>query len=251
MSVEALGWAFAQPLPANEKLVLLALANCENAHTQVIVPGQERIAVMASMSVRSVQRMLSKLEERGLVLREHRYDARGKRTSDTYQLAVAGRELGDNLSGSENTTTRQKTGDNLTRVAGKREENQREKKARETLLPADWSPTDEHRARAQRAGLNLDREVERFRLHAETHDRRAVRWNGAFTTWLMNAEERKVVPFPMRAPVPSAPRYKTPEEVEAARLAAIEKSKQGSIQTHPEPTLPYIPPKPTKIDPWA
>lgn len=95
MSVAAVAWAFEQPLPPNEKVVLLALADCENGQTALCIPGQERIAEMASMSVRSVQRMLAKLEEGGYIRREHRTSqVSGYRTSDSYVLA-----LRDNLSG--------------------------------------------------------------------------------------------------------------------------------------------------------
>jgi hypothetical protein len=64
----------------------------------------------------------------------------------------------------------------------------REKKT-ECELPPDWSPTAAHVAKAKEAGLDLDREAEKFKLHAETHARKAASWNGAFSTWLLRAEE--------------------------------------------------------------
>lgn len=85
MSVSAVAWAFEQQLPPNEKVVLLALADCENGHTMVCIPGQERIAEMSSQSVRTVRRMLEKLEERGLIERARRDRSTG-RTSDSYTL---------------------------------------------------------------------------------------------------------------------------------------------------------------------
>ena len=95
VSVAAVAWAFEQKLPANEKIVLLALADCENGQTALCIPGQERLAEMSSMSVRTVQRMLARLEERGYIRRERRTSAiSGYRTSDSYVLA-----LRDNLSG--------------------------------------------------------------------------------------------------------------------------------------------------------
>ena len=62
-------------------------------------------------------------------------------------------------------------------------------KSKKVLLPDDWTPTDSHRARALASRVNCEREAEKFRLHADTNARRAVNWNSAFTTWLMNAEE--------------------------------------------------------------
>ena len=116
MSVAAVAWAFEQHLPPNEKVVLLSLADCENGQTALCIPGQERIAEMASLSVRTVQRMLAKLEERGLIRREHRTSAvSGYRTSDSYVLA-----LRDKLSG-ESGPTRQIEQANTTTVSGIRE----------------------------------------------------------------------------------------------------------------------------------
>jgi len=38
-------------------------------------------------------------------------------------------------------------------------------------------------------GVDVAREVEKFKLHAATHDRLAVNWNAAFTQWLIKAAE--------------------------------------------------------------
>jgi DNA-binding Lrp family transcriptional regulator len=90
-----MAWAFDQrDLPPNEKIVLLALADCENGQTHACMPGQEHIAAMSGMSVRTVRRMLDALEAKGKIRREHRYNERGYRTSDNYSLA-----LRDNLTG--------------------------------------------------------------------------------------------------------------------------------------------------------
>lgn len=62
-------------------------------------------------------------------------------------------------------------------------------RAREEVpLPEGWSPTPEHRQRAASLKVDVEREAELFRAHAETHDRRAASWNAAFTTWLLKAE---------------------------------------------------------------
>lgn len=61
-------------------------------------------------------------------------------------------------------------------------------------LPSDWSPTAEHVSRARDLGVDLAREAENFRLHAEANDRRAVKWNAAFTMWLNKAKPATVVP---------------------------------------------------------
>lgn len=72
-------------------------------------------------------------------------------------------------------------------------------KPRRTQLPAEWSPTAEHRATADKNGVNCEAEAAKFRLHAETHARLAVRWNSAFSSWLIKAAEyRGAQPKPTR-----------------------------------------------------
>lgn len=63
-----------------------------------------------------------------------------------------------------------------------------EARKRPTKLPKDWAPTASHIERAKENRLDLGREAEAFKLHAETHDRRAANWNAAFTTWLTKAQ---------------------------------------------------------------
>lgn len=59
-----------------------------------------------------------------------------------------------------------------------------EPKKREVRLPRSWAPTANHVRIARERGVDLGEQVERFREHAETHDRHAANWNSAFTTWL-------------------------------------------------------------------
>lgn len=64
-------------------------------------------------------------------------------------------------------------------------------KKRETRLPKTWVPTQSHHDRANHLGVNIQEQTEKFRLHAETHDRRAANWNAAFTQWLIKSGEFK------------------------------------------------------------
>ncbi|WIB25842.1 hypothetical protein [Curtobacterium sp. MCSS17_015] len=59
---------------------------------------------------------------------------------------------------------------------------------KETRLPKDWAPTASHIELAKSRNVNVVAEADNFRLHAETHDRHAARWNAAFTTWLKKAK---------------------------------------------------------------
>lgn len=63
-------------------------------------------------------------------------------------------------------------------------------KMKETRLPSDWVPSPNHYELAKSRGVDIAAEVDAFRLHAETHDRHAARWNAAFTTWLKKAKPR-------------------------------------------------------------
>lgn len=60
---------------------------------------------------------------------------------------------------------------------------------RATRLPTDWQPTPEHEARAKEDGTNIDREVVKFKAHAEDRGVTSKSWNARFTRWLMNAAE--------------------------------------------------------------
>lgn len=64
-----------------------------------------------------------------------------------------------------------------------------EKGLRETRLPADWVPTKSHFDFAKENNLDIETQVDKFRDHAHTHDRKVKRWNGAFTSWLKKAVE--------------------------------------------------------------
>jgi DNA-binding transcriptional MocR family regulator len=92
MSIDAMSWAFKQDLPPAEKLVLLSLADHHNSGTGKCIPSQASVAEQTSMSVRTVQRHMASLEERGLIRRVPRFRGEGRgRTSDAYILQ------GDNL----------------------------------------------------------------------------------------------------------------------------------------------------------
>ena len=67
-------------------------------------------------------------------------------------------------------------------------ENEDAKRKPEVKIPSDWAPTSAHFERAKTNRLDIAREAESFKLHAETHDRRAASWNSAFTTWLTKAK---------------------------------------------------------------
>lgn len=96
MSYKATNWAYDLPLKGSMKPVLVVLADmADESHT--CFPGQDRVAQMSGLTVRTVQRALVKLEAAGLIERQHRVGYGGYRTSDRYVLNV-GEVLHDNLS---------------------------------------------------------------------------------------------------------------------------------------------------------
>lgn len=90
MSLYAMSWAFSLTLPPNEKIVLLALADCENEETLRCDPSQPFLAKKASLGERTVREMLKLLEQRGLITRTKRGGRGEGRQSDNYRLACRG-----------------------------------------------------------------------------------------------------------------------------------------------------------------
>lgn len=72
---------------------------------------------------------------------------------------------------------------------GDRSTASKSRKKTSSRLPSSWAPTSEHIERAIATGVDLGRQVEKFRAHAEANDRRQANWNAAFTQWLINAAE--------------------------------------------------------------
>jgi hypothetical protein len=60
---------------------------------------------------------------------------------------------------------------------------------RKRALPLDWEPNHSHTERAEKEGVDLEREAEKFRVHARANGRKQLDWNAAFTQWLMRASE--------------------------------------------------------------
>jgi hypothetical protein len=83
MSIHYMSRVLDLPLPPAEKLVLLAFADFAD-NTGYCFPSVPTVAVRASISVRGLQRIVSKLEAKGLLLRRPRYRRNGSQTSSDY-----------------------------------------------------------------------------------------------------------------------------------------------------------------------
>jgi hypothetical protein len=61
----------------------------------------------------------------------------------------------------------------------------------ERRLPEGWVPNDAHRDYAKAKSLDLPGEAERFRLHAQAHDRKLRDWDAGFRMWLSKAKPQQ------------------------------------------------------------
>lgn len=69
-----------------------------------------------------------------------------------------------------------------------RESNPRARKP--TPIPTDWKPTDEHRALADRLGIDCDVEAGKFRDRALDSGTKSADWDAKFRNWLVKGKER-------------------------------------------------------------
>lgn len=68
----------------------------------------------------------------------------------------------------------------------------RSRKRPATRLPNDWKPSEQHWEK-RHDGIDVEREAQAFRLHAEANDRRQANWNAAFSQWLLRARPSATV----------------------------------------------------------
>ena len=71
---------------------------------------------------------------------------------------------------------------------------ERETRAKtKTPIPTDWKPTEEHRALADKLGIDCDIEAGKFRDRALDSGTRSADWNAKFRNWLVKGKERGFV----------------------------------------------------------
>lgn len=189
-------WAFEQNLPANEKVLLLSIADyCDDDGW--CFPSQEVLAEKASMSVATVRRLTTKLVERELLQFELRYShTTGYRTSNGYRLPL---NLSDRPTAHRSTVSgrREPSVNSLSSASAKKKP-----KPTATTIPEDFDVTPEMRswAAAKCPGIDVDFETEKFIDHAHATGREMVDWVATWRTWMRRAE-------PKRPPVQQTGRY--------------------------------------------
>jgi hypothetical protein len=86
MSFSATKWAWKQPLPHMEKIVLLSLAERSNEHFECW-PSMKTIADDCGMCRKSVFNSIAKLQEKGMLSVESRVTSHGK-SSNIYTMSM-------------------------------------------------------------------------------------------------------------------------------------------------------------------
>jgi DNA-binding MarR family transcriptional regulator len=85
MTFATIKWARKLPLCPTDKHVLVDLASQANSKA-VCWPSYATIAEATGYSIPTIERSIKRLAKAGLIEKKLRYDKRGKRTSNYYQL---------------------------------------------------------------------------------------------------------------------------------------------------------------------
>lgn len=88
MSYNTIEWVYNQTLPAQEKLVLVYIAKCENPNEPCFA-SVKHLAAKCGVSTRTIQRVLKKLCSNGYLISTPRYRNDGSQTSNFYTVNVA------------------------------------------------------------------------------------------------------------------------------------------------------------------
>lgn len=100
-------------------------------------------------------------------------------------------------------------------------------------IPADWSPTEAHQAKANELGLDVHIVADAFVNHWIANDGRKADWDAAFRAWMANEVKYRQE----RAQRPSGPpRGQAKQEQNIANLAAWAQSKRSQQE---QSALPF------------
>ena len=191
-------------IPSTPKLVLVVLCDCANDDTLSCYPSIGTIAKRASLSRRQTQRILTWLEDRGVV--EVVKNPSGGRPGDTkhYQINTDKitetgdtHDTGDKLtrvtSVQRGVTFATETGDTHdTRTVMNRNEpslgsDTPKKRKRATQVTDDFNPNDQHRNLGRELGVDVDFERGKFVDYCLATGKAYKNWDAAFRNWLRNS----------------------------------------------------------------
>lgn len=226
MSLQALTWVIyevASDIKYSDFRVLLILADMADQQGRGAYPSRSTIGRLAGCSVRTVSYALKSLEASGLISRGDqrivsnlgRYKpivwnlnmGRGAKTAhlETAKPAVQhdctppvqtdctppvqrGVQKPADRCANSSATCLHKNPTKEEPYIEPRESNARARKP--IPIPADWKPSEEHRALADRLGIDCDIEADKFRDRALDSGARSADWNAKFRNWLVKGKER-------------------------------------------------------------
>lgn len=223
MSMKALEWAM-YDVPAEMTKgallrILLALADHADTEGNGAFPSQKRLCALTGYSRRTIQHGLHDLEASGLIVKgdQRLTEHYGRHRPIVWNLTmedfrgVKTAPLKKNESEAQHTTPQNnqeaQLGAQKTAVRGAirgaiplrpnlykeesyiehRESNARARK--QIPIPADWKPTEEHRALADRLGIDCDIEAGKFKDRALDTGATSADWDAKFRIWLMRGHE--------------------------------------------------------------
>jgi hypothetical protein len=186
MSIKAINWALELPIPPTPKLVLVVIADYADDRGYAF-PGADTIARRASISARTLTRVLADLETHGYLERERRSLANGNRTSDGYRLLPEETSRQNGV-----LSRRQNQGDKTPTVASVGEPSVEpsvttQARGRASRMPEGMTWDNSHSLKASARGVDVEVEFQKFTDYHLAKGSTFVDWGRAFHTWLNNA----------------------------------------------------------------
>lgn len=226
MSLQALTWVIyevASDIKYSDFRVLLILADMADQQGRGAWPSRSTIGRLAGCSVRTVSYALKNLEASGLISRGDQrivsnlggykptvWNLNMGRSAKTAPLETAKQAVQHDCTPPVQTDCTppvqrgvQKPADrcanssatclhkNPTKEEPYIEPRESNARARKPIpIPADWKPSEEHQALADRLGIDCDIEAGKFRDRALDSGARSADWNAKFRNWLVKGKER-------------------------------------------------------------
>lgn len=223
MSMKALEWAMydvpAEMTKGSLLRILLALADHADTEGNGAFPSQKRLCALTGYSRRTIQHGLHDLEASGLIVKgdqrltehygRHRpivwnltmEDFRGVKTAPLKKNESEAQHATPQISqeaqlGAQKTAVRGAIRGaiplrpNLYKEESYIEPRESNARARKQIpIPADWKPTEEHQALADRLGIDCDVEAGKFKDRALDTGATSADWDAKFRIWLMRGHE--------------------------------------------------------------
>lgn len=189
MSLEAISWAFAQPLPPTQKLVLLSLADHHNAKTGQCNPSIARIADRTGLGRRTIVRALAGLGDADLVQKEKRTGKRSNYILTGVTVAPHQCQIGTTPVPEWHHTSAT-AAHGTSKEQGKNPKGTGKAKPKVAMIEGWVAPDAELEwAREAYPHLDLDHETDKFIDYFMSKGEKRVAWNLSWRNWIRNADK--------------------------------------------------------------